>query len=63
MVYFHDMKVVNSEQVFNQLMAKGNYKAERLIIPQNIASKGVCPVMNQNSFSYKFSRGIQHLFN
>ena len=63
LVYYHDMKIANSEQVFNQLMAKGNYKAERLIIPVNIAARKVCPAMNQNSFSYKFSRGIQSIFN
>jgi hypothetical protein len=63
LVYYHDMKIVNSEQVFNQLMAKGDYKAERLVIPANLASKKVCPVMNDNSFSAKFSKGIQRIFN
>lgn len=63
LVYYHDSKVVNSEQVFNQLMAKGNYKAERLVIPVNIASKQVCPVMDESSFKYKFSRGVKRIFN
>ena len=63
LVYYHDKKVANSEQVFDQLMAKGNYKAERLVIPVNIASKQVCPVMDENSFKYKFSRGVQRIFN
>lgn len=63
LVYYHDSKIVNSEQVFNQLMAKGNYKAERLVIPVNIASKQVCPVMDENSFKYKFSRGVKRIFN
>jgi len=63
LVYYHDSKVVNSQQVFNQLMAKGNYKAERLVIPINIASKQVCPVMDENSFKYKFSRGVKRIFN
>ena len=63
LVFYHDTKIVNSEQVFNQLMAKGNYKAERLIIPANIASKQACPVMDENSFKYKFSRGVKRIFN
>lgn len=63
LVYYHDSKIVNSEQVFNQLMAKGNYKAERLVIPVNIASKQVCPVMDESSFKYKFSRGVKRIFN
>ena len=63
LVYYHDVKVASSEQVFNQLMSKGNYKAERLVIPVNIASKQVCPVMDEGSFKYKFSRGVKRIFN
>jgi hypothetical protein len=62
-VFFHDNKIANSEKVYNQLMALGNYKAQRFILPENLASKKVCPVMNRDSFSYKFSRGIQSIFN
>jgi hypothetical protein len=62
-VFFHDNKIANSEKVYNQLMALGNYNAQRFILPENLASKKVCPVMNRDSFSYKFSRGIQSIFN
>jgi copper chaperone CopZ len=62
-VYFHDNRIVNSNQVFTQLSAKGNYQAERFMISDELASKKVCPVMNTDSFSYKFSRGIQRIFN
>ncbi|CAM4084413.1 hypothetical protein FLAN108750_09340 [Flavobacterium antarcticum] len=62
-VFYHDMNVVNSEQVYNQFMAKGKYKAARFVVPKEIASNEVCPVMDKNSFSYKFSRGIQRIFN
>ena len=62
-VYYHDMKISNSEQVYNQLMAKYDYKAERYIVPAAIASNSVCPVMDSDSFSFKFSRGIQRIFN
>jgi hypothetical protein len=62
-VYYHDMKIANSEKVYNQLMAKGNYKAARYIVPAAIASNKVCPVMNEDSFSFKFSRGVQRIFN
>jgi len=62
-VYFHDNKVINSEEVFNQLIAKGNYKAKRYIISKELAQKTACPVMDEDSFSYKFSRGVQRLFN
>jgi hypothetical protein len=62
-VYYHDMKIANSEQVYKQLMAKGNYKANRYVVPAKLASNEVCPVMDRNSFSFKFSRGIQRIFN
>lgn len=62
LVYFHDNRIADSESVFNQLMTKGNYKAERFILPEGTASNKVCPVMNTDSFSYKFSRGIQRIF-
>ncbi|MBC8883585.1 hypothetical protein H9X57_10005 [Flavobacterium piscinae] len=62
-VYFHDNRIANSEQVFAQLSAKGNYQAKRFVISDELASKKVCPAMNTNSFSYKFSRRIQRIFN
>ena len=62
-VYFHDMNIANSEKVYNEFMKKGNYKAQRFIVSQELASKEVCPVMDENSFNYKFSRGIQRIFN
>lgn len=62
-VYFHDNKITNSKKVFAQLMAMGDYKAKRFIIPASLASKSVCPAMNKNSFNYKFSKAIQRIFN
>ena len=62
-VYFHDNRVINSEEVFNQLIAKGNYKAKRYVISNELAQKTACPVMDEDSFSFKFSRGIQRIFN
>lgn len=63
MVYWHDNQITDSKNVYQQLMAKGNYKAKRFEIPAELAAKQVCPVMNKDGFSYKFSRGIQRLFN
>lgn len=63
LVYFHDNRIADSKKIYDELMAKGNYKAERFVIPNEMASKKVCPVMNDDSFSYKFSRGIQRIFN
>jgi hypothetical protein len=61
-VYFHKNTITNSEQVFNQLMQKGNYDAKRFVLPEGLANKPVCPV-DQNSFSYKLSKSINHFFN
>jgi len=62
-VYFHDNKITNSKRVYEQLMMKGNYKAKPFIISNELAQKKVCPVMAEDSFSYKFSRGVQRIFN
>ena len=62
-VYFHDNRVADSKKVFNQLMQLGDYKAQRFTLPASIENKQVCPVMNHNSFYYKFSTTVQHIFN
>jgi hypothetical protein len=61
-VYFHNNKITNSEKVFNELMSKRPYEAERFILPTNMANKEVCPV-DQNSFAYKASKTINQFFN
>lgn len=61
-VYFHNNKITNSEKVYDELMSKRPYEAERFILPANMASKEVCPI-DQNSFSYKLSKSINHFFN
>ncbi|MQP25143.1 hypothetical protein GFJ94_08705 [Flavobacterium sp. LMO8] len=63
LVFFHDIKIADSKTIYDKLMTMGNYKAERYIVSNELASKKVCPVMNEDSFSYKFSRGIQRIFN
>jgi hypothetical protein len=63
LVYFHDIKIANSEEIYNQLVALGDYKAELYILPKGLENKTACPVMTEDSFSYKFSRGIQRIFN
>ncbi len=61
-VYFHNNKITNSEKVYNELMTKRPYDAERFILPAHLASKEVCPV-NQNSMSYKLSQKVNQFFN
>ncbi len=63
LVFFHDVKVADSKTIYNKLMAMGNYKAERFTLPKELENKKACPVMSEDSFSYKFSRGIQRIFN
>ena len=61
-VYFHNNKMTNSENVYDELMAKRHYEAQRYILPSNLANKEVCPI-DQNSFSYKMAKSIHQLFN
>lgn len=62
-VYFHDNKIADSKKIYDELMAKGSYKAQRFILPEGMASQQVCPVMNQNGLMYKFSSLVQRIFN
>ena len=62
-VYFHDNNVADSKKVYDELMTKGNYKAERFILPASLANNQVCPVMKKDGFKYKFSKFIQGIFN
>ena len=62
-VYFHDNRVADSKKIYDELMTKGNYNAERFILPPSLAVNQVCPVMKKDSFKYKFSKFIQGIFN
>ncbi|MEL1239908.1 hypothetical protein [Flavobacterium flavipallidum] len=61
-VYFHNNTITNSEKVFNELMSKRPYEAQRFIVPANLANKEVCPI-DQNSLSYKAFKTINQFFN
>lgn len=61
-VYFHNNSITNSEKVYNELMAKRPYEAERYILPAGMAAKEVCPI-DQNSISYKMARTLNQIFN
>lgn len=62
-VYFHDNQIADSKKVYDELMTKGNYEAERFVLPENIANKQVCPVMKKDGVSYKFTKFVQGIFN
>jgi hypothetical protein len=63
LVYFHDNRIADSKTIYDALIQKGNYKANRYIAPKSLASNEVCPVMNKGSFSYKFSKTVKQIFN
>ena len=63
LVYFHDNRIADSKKIFEELMSKGYYKATRYIVPKELASNKVCPVMNQGSISYAFTKQVKRIFN
>lgn len=64
LVYFHDNTIVDAQTVFNKLSAAIPYEAKPFVIPKEMEGKKVCSaVSNTSSFGYKFSRGIQRIFN
>lgn len=62
-VYFHDNTIADSKKVYDELMAKGNYKAERFILPPGLAGRQVCPVIKKDGLSYRFTKFVQGIFN
>jgi hypothetical protein len=62
-VFFHDNKIADSKKIYEELMKKGNYKATRYILPAHLENKTACPVIQEGSFSYHFSKGVQRIFN
>lgn len=61
-VYFHDNQIADSKKVYDQLMATGNYNAQRFLLPTNLANKQVCPVMKKDGARYKFTKFVQGIF-
>jgi len=62
-VYFHDNRIADSKKVYNELMTKGDYKAQRFILPANMMNQPVCPVMKKDGWKYKFTKLVQRTFN
>ena len=62
-VYFHDNRIADSKKVYDELMTKGHYKAERFVLPANLAHQPVCPVMKKEGLSYAFTKLVQRVFN
>lgn len=62
LVYSYDVNKVNADQAFEALIQKGNYKATRFVVTDEMKATG-CPIMDRNSFSYRFSNGVQKIFN
>ncbi|WP_445453211.1 hypothetical protein [Flavobacterium sp. 25HG05S-40] len=61
-VYFHDNQIADSKKIYDQLMTTGNYKAQRFLLPANLANKQVCPVMKKDGARYKFTKFVQGIF-
>lgn len=61
-VYFHNNKIADSKKVYDELMSKRPYDAQRYVLPANLANKEVCPI-DQNSFSYKMAKSLNQIFN
>lgn len=62
-VYFHDNTVADSKKVFAALMQKGDYQAQRFIVPASLANAEACPVMEKDSYKYRFAKFVQGVFN
>ncbi|MBI3234217.1 MAG: hypothetical protein HYZ42_09280 [Bacteroidetes bacterium] len=63
LVYGYMTGEQNSEDVYKQLMAFGNYKAERFIVSEEQLNSG-CPIVaDRSSLNYRFYSYIYKIFN
>ncbi len=62
-VYLHDMKIINSSDVFKQFISKVKYKAKQFKVPENLAGKEVCPAIKKDGFYYKYTQLVLRIFN
>ena len=58
-----ESNVIRNDKITIEDIKKGNYDAKPFFVSKELAAKSVCPAMNGNSFSYRFSREIQRIFN
>ena len=56
--FMDEVKVFEMVSLYKE--AFDNYDKQ---ITKELENKTACPVMSEDSFSYKFSRGIQRIFN
>ncbi len=62
LVYFHDLKLINSEQVFNKLMSLTEFKGKRFVVPVEFANVAVCPVTGEKGIVKRISKTIKNIF-
>jgi copper chaperone CopZ len=63
LVFFHDNRVADAKKIHDQFKNRVEMESKLYVVSPDLANKKVCPVGDVNSFSFKFSRGIQRIFN
>lgn len=61
LIYSYYFEQQNAQNVYNQVVNVGKYKAQRFIVDKKLAGGG-CPVMKDGSFSYQAVVFFKNLF-
>jgi len=62
LVFFHDNRYLESQDVASHIDVNTKLNPKLYKLPDSLAQKKFCPV-NQDSFAYHFSKGVQRIFN
>lgn len=62
LVFFHDNRYLESQDIASLIDVHTNLHPKLYKLSDSLAKKKVCPV-NQDSFAYHFSKGVQRIFN
>ncbi|QSS97603.1 hypothetical protein [Psychroflexus sp. ALD_RP9] len=61
LVFFYDNRYLQSQDIVSQIDKNTNLHPKLYKLSDSLAQRKVCPV-DQNSFAYHFSKGVQRIF-
>jgi hypothetical protein len=62
-VYRYDKRITDSKKVYDEVIDKGKFKAQRFVLPTAMAGRDVCPAMKKDGFYYNYTQLVLRIFN
>lgn len=62
LVFFHDNRIINGEQIYTKLMKKIQYKGHRFMVPSHLSNAKVCPLSGDGDIVKNISNMLKSIF-